>query len=214
MQKLLSYLTLALVLVVLFFVIGGGFGGGGVTNYDSLDLLPIQSSENALVVRNSDGTAQLTVSGSGGVTFASGTILSSTLDVTGETHLQRLIQGGTVATFTSSATVVTAAEVCASSVFSYSIAPTGAAGTLTLPTKATLDSDCLSTNGDMMDLIIINTNANSASTVTVTAGTSTTLVGIDGNADVISGGDSALLKFVPLSSTELWVYIADLADAD
>lgn len=216
MNKILSYSIPVLLVAILFLQIisfGGGRAAGGISNFDSLDLRPEVSGDNALVVRNSSGVAQFTIDGSGVTTLVGATSLSSSLTVAGESNLDTLIQGGDITLFNSSVAAPTAAQVCDSSVFSWTLG-VGDNGTLTLPAEDDLDSDCLAADGDMLELIVINTSSNSASTVTITAGASTTLVGPSSTDDIINGGNSALLKFLLLPSSELWVSVVEYVDAD
>lgn len=56
---------------------------GGVTNFDSLQLKPVSSSDNALEVENSSGTDRLVVDGSGDTTISGSLTQSGDVSVSG-----------------------------------------------------------------------------------------------------------------------------------
>lgn len=133
-----------------------------------------------------DGTAIIDGSGNvdGSITSDTGTF-SSTLDVTGaatfgstvtitgETAVGNFIGGGSVATIYGT-TTLTAANLCDNSVFIVKTAKgahKASAGmvTLTTPATTTLYADCLDSNGEWRELLVVN-NATTAIDILFSAG--------------------------------------------
>ncbi len=241
MNNIYKVLIGAAVGLLIGLVIGWALAGnsyGGVTNYDSLQLQPSSSSDDALDVRNSGGTSRLVVSGSGvitlsGATTISGTAaLSSTLTVSGETQLSTLVHGGDELSMASSTTrfssstgvyTMTAADICNNSIISvedWTGAPTGTA-IFALPTVTTLFADCLDTHGDVKEFLFRNEASTAGSSTRIVAGTNIVLTESDNSSGadvVIAGSNSATIKLWRLNATAtssgVQVYVEELRDAD
>lgn len=155
---------------------------------------------------------QFTVSRLGAV-VTSGTLTATTSDV----RVKNPVQTGAVTNLASSSVAtLTAAQVCDSSVIQKGDWTGNASSTaiLNLPTAANLYADCLTTNGDTYTFTFRNTAVAAASTTAIIANTSTTLVGIDANADVIAGANEAVIRLVRYSATELLAFIDEFTAAD
>lgn len=124
--------------------------------------------------------------------------------------------GGVTVLASSSVRTLTAAEVCDSAVIVRGDWAGIASSTaeVVLPSAGTLFADCLTANGDSFTFLFRNTNATSASTTAVIAGASTTLVGLDSNADIINGANEAFIRLVRYSATELVAHIVEATAAD
>mgnify|MGYP001619548180 FL=1 len=135
----------------------------------------------------------------------------------GETRINMPRQTGTILTIASSSVnTLTAAQVCDNSVIAKNSWDGIASSTAitNLPTAAALFADCLPTNGDTFSIIFRNLHTVAGSSTAITAGASTTLVGVDANSDIINGANEALLEFVRYSATELIVIIREYTAAD
>lgn len=185
------------------------FGGsvlGGVTNYDSLQLQPSSSSDNALDVRNSGGTSRFVVSGSGVITLSGATTLSGTLTATSDVRLKSSIETGVISTVVGGgAGVITNAQACDGSLVN-STASTTAASTLTLPVAENMFGDCLTTSGDSVTFFIREL---SASTTVITAGSASTTIAIDNGGTVTLGAvGSAKITLTRFSDTLMWAFVS------
>jgi hypothetical protein len=198
MTKLLSYspliqvLTLILVGVLVFG--GSSVSLGGTTNYDALDVTDGYYVDGSQVV---DGSGNWI-----------GVISSANdLTVTGDVRLKSPIFSGSIGSivYTAGATtsVITAAQVCDGN-YATTTPSITAASTLNTPSMVTLVADCLTTNGDTAELVVLNTTA---STTVVTAGASSTLYydGATGGSATLAASSMAILKFIRTSATTLLI---------
>ncbi len=147
-------------------------------------------------------------------TISTANLITATggITATGDIRLKNPVQTGSVAALTGGTTsTVSAANICDSNVITYT--PTGANSSTTLPTAAQMFADCLTTNGDEVDIVFRNLSV-AASTTIIVANTSSTLVGVSANDDIIDGQGEALLRFVRASATELLVFISEYVAAD
>lgn len=138
---------------------------------------------------------------------------SSTLTISGESQMQRIVSGGTVtaSSSTSGANTITAAQLCDSSVLQISsVHPDVVA---TLPATSTLAADCLDTVGDRLTLLFMNTSALAATTTTITTNTDYQLLSDDANGDIIAGLDSAIITITRLA-TEMIVTVVPVTSAE
>lgn len=121
--------------------------------------------------------------------------------------------GGKKTTLTAGATVtITADQFCDSSILSF--APSQATASTTLPTAASINSQCLTTDGQRHSLWFTNTGA-AASTTIMKAGTGMVLMEPDGQNVVIAGSTSkVMIDCVRYTSTEVWCTIDEVIDAD
>ena len=134
-----------------------------------------------------------------------------------ETRINMPRQTGSVLNMASSAVAtLTAAQVCDNSVVQKGDWAGIASSTaiVNLTTAASLFADCLTTNGDRFSILFRNTNATAGSSTLIVAGASTTLVGVDSNADVINGVNEAVINFIRYSATELVADIREITAAD
>ena len=121
---------------------------------------------------------------------------------------------GTVTTLTAGATTSapTGAQVCDTRIFVWE--PGGANSTTTLPGAAALYADCLTTNGDGLELLFVN--ATGTNVVNIVAGASTTLL-IDQGASssvIIGANATARLQLWRRSVTDLQAIVEVLVDGD
>ncbi len=222
MKKLESYSigiqVLVLILIGYMAFSNSSVSLGGVSNFDSLHLKPAVAGDNALEVENNSGTDQLVVHGAGGVTISGTSTISGASTISGEARIAGLRRTGSVATLsTSTPPVVTAAQVCGNPIWNQPdwTGRASSTDTVTLPSAGDVFSDCLTTNGDSFGpILFVNSASAAASTTLITAGASSTLIGVDGNADVINGGNKAYLNFHRYSATEMVVEVREATDAD
>ena len=134
----LAILIAAVALVLSLFAFGGGDIPvlGGVTNFDILDV-----TDGYRV----DGTERIS---------GTGAFVPTTIAASGEAQLRQLVHGGDVTSISSGSETFTAAQVCNTSIFRYT--PTASATVLTMPSAASMISDCLDTVGDMKRVIFEN----------------------------------------------------------
>lgn len=205
MNKLTSYLSLGLQVVILVFVGVLVFGGstvfGGTTNYDALDV-----TDGYYV----DGTQVITGSGvwSGAISSSNTATLSGTVSLTGTNRFTAPVSVGTKTILTggNSTTTITAAQACANNYFEY--APSVANASATLPTQATLNATCLTTTGDRIGPILWKNTSNAASTTLFAAGASTTIIYANASTTTgaaptaLAGGKYARLMFLNTSSSD------------
>ena len=211
-KKLLSYalpIIQVLTLILVIALIGSGSKSlGGTTNYDALDVTDGISVDSTNVF---DGSGNLSLTGSRTATIA------GILTGTGDVRLKVPVQSGTVTTIASSSVdTLTAAQVCDSPVIAKASWDGIASSTAitTLPSAATMFADCLTTNGDSIQITFRNLHTTAGSSTAITAGASSTLVGVDANSDIINGANEALLEFIRYSATELIVVIREFTAAD
>ena len=148
---------------------------------------------------------------------ASGTLHTNDEQFLAETRINMPRQTGTILTIASSSVdTLTAAQVCDNSVIAKNSWDGIASSTAitTLPTAATLIADCLTTNGDSFKFIFRNLHTTAGSSTLIVAGTNTTLVGVDSNADVINGANEAVITLTRYSATEVIADIRELTAAD
>lgn len=153
-----------------------------------------------------------TTSVSGGFTASGGLTATGALTGSGDVRLKVPVQTGTVTAVNNTSTLtLTAAQICDSSVI---VATSSAvATTTTLPTANLMYGDCLTTNGDSITIAFRNIGS-AASTTYITAGASTTLVGVTANDDIIDGGSEATLRFERVSASEMVVKLLEFVAAD
>jgi len=139
--------------------------------------------------------------------------IEGTFGATSDVRVKKPVTTGASTTLTSGATVsITAAQVCDNSLINFNPA-TPAVGTTTLPTGITLAADCLTTNGDSVEVLFRNLSA-ATTTQLKAADASTTLIGEAATDDVVAAAGWELLKFVRLTATTMAVYITTFVDAD
>mgnify|MGYP001617716259 FL=1 len=160
---------------------------GGVNVADSSDYPVSLGADDGTHITKLSVLETLDVSST--VTFSGNLSVGGTLTqvgaatFTGELRAP-VVLTGSIATFTATSTA-TAAQVCDSS--HWIVTPVTTTPTLTLPTTTTLFADCLTTNGDVVELSVA-----SVTTSTILA------VGTGGNADLASTLTIALDKSVKL----------------
>ncbi len=199
-MPIIQILTLILVVFMLFN--GNSNSLGGTTNYDALDTTDGYSVDGTAIV---DSSGNLTITG------------TRTASVAGDVRLKVPVQTGTVTTIASSSVdTLTAAQVCDSSVIAKNSWNGIASSTAitNLPSAASVYADCLTTNGDRFSILFRNLHTTAASSTAIVAGASTTLVGVDANADIINGVNEAVLNFSRYSDTEMIVDIREITAAD
>ena len=208
---LLGALVLAVGLIIGLAVGGGGpvSVGGLVHSQQEIFVAGLKAGSSEEEVIDSSGyfTGTLSLSSSDSVTNAGTLTQSGAATFSDDTTLKSPVFSGTYATIpqTTGATssVITAANVCDSVMATTTPSITGAS-TLTTPSAATLFSDCLTTNGDMEYLYVLNTTA---STTVVTAGTSSTIAydGSTGGSVTLAASSWAFLRFLRTSATAVVV---------
>jgi len=207
-KKLLYVLGGAAVLVIGIIVLGaspsGKLGGGLVNNINPIFTEGLRASLDATQVINS--SAQLVSQ----INTALTSVFSGSFTATGENRITNPKRTGPVTALTGNATsVVTAANVCDSSILTKT--NSAASASTTFPTAAAMFADCLTTNGDEVNLTFRNLGVNAASTTILVAAASTTMIG---ETSTIDGGDEALLKFVRYSDTEMLIFVDEYSAAD
>jgi hypothetical protein len=153
------------------------------------------------------GTANdLSVDSSGNLTT------TGTAAITGETRAP-LVELGSLTTLaaTSTATTLTAAQVCNSNVIEWDVTTTSS--TLTLPTAANLVADCLTANGDQIEFIFDATSA-STTIVTITTGSGIELIGSASTDDLIDNGNQARVTLWRTSASAVLGEVEELVAAD
>ena len=178
---------------------------------DSLGALGITRMPNSgmamryLTISTTAGTAS---AGTDGALSVGGTA-----SITGETRAPVVETGSiTTLTATSTATVLTAAQVCDSNVIQWDTY--GVSSTLTFPAATTTVADCLTTNGDSITLLFDNITTSTSAVVTLTAGTGIELVGSGSGDDLIDGENQAFIRLTRTSATALIVEVEELVAAD
>lgn len=139
----------------------------------------------------------------GSTTLTGNVSFSGTLNVSGEANLGSLIQGGNVTTLTGgtvTTTVMTASQICDSSVINWLGDNSFGAATATFPSETDLTNDCLTAVGDTKTILYRNT-AITGSTTQLVAGTDMTIMVIDTNNSLIDGGNAALVTFIYVSAS-------------
>lgn len=137
------------------------------------------------------------------VSFSGALTLSAALTSTGDTSFTKaVVQGGSVTALTSVATsTLTAAQVCDSSLLT--ITPVTTTPTITFPSTSTLFTDCLTSNGQFVDV----TYKSITTSTIIAAGTGGTL-GFSSSATV-AAGKTALLRVIRDSAT---TYLLELVN--
>lgn len=113
-----------------------------------------------------------------------------------------LIEWGDIATLdtTSTAQVLTGAQVCDNNIIAWNNDTTSS--TLTLPSATQTVAACLTSNGQSITLLYDNTSTNT-SIVTLTAGTGVDLIGENAGDDLIDNGNSARIRITRESATAI-----------
>lgn len=153
----------------------------------------------------------LTVTGTS--TFTGTTTMTGALAVNGEARA-KLVELGSLTTLaaTSTATTLTAAQVCDSNMIQWDTQ--AASSTLTLPTAANIVADCLTANGDHVSFIFDNVTTSTGSVVTITANTGIELVGTNANNDLVDGENQAIIDLWRVSATAVIAEVRELVAAD
>ncbi len=221
--KILIWLSLAIACVALILSLTSNVTTlpiGGVTNYDSLQLQSEVSSDNVLDIRDTSGTSKFTIDGSGNITTWSGTVSASgAFTLSGELNTQRIIEGGTKTTLTatSTATTLTAAQVCNSAIIEWDVS--GTSSTLSMASTSLVVADCSTQTGDSFRFLLRNISG-SGEYITVAADdtTSMTLREPSGGDVIIQNAESAFIDYyiTLASSTDSTsdVVVTSLQEAD
>lgn len=121
--------------------------------------------------------------------------------------------GGKITTLTTGNTVTVLPEqFCDASILKF--ATTIANASTTLPTSASITSECLTQDGQRHSFWFANISTTAASTTIVKAGTGMILMEPDGQNVVIGGGNKVLIDCVRNTSAEVWCVIDETIDAD
>lgn len=150
-------------------------------------------------------------------TFGATTTVNATLVAT-KVDAGSLVQGGSVLAITTASTTLSSTQVCEYSVITQ-IATTSkttaeSVGTLTLPTQATLEADCLKTDGDMVTLLFRNSTSSFGASTTIAAGNGIDLLEPSGGDVIIVPQESVRLDFTRESSSTTTVEVTSLQKAD
>lgn len=148
------------------------------------------------------------------VTISDDLVVTDDVTVSGETNLAKTIQGGSVysgTTTPSASFTLVAADLCDNSYIG--ITPSAVIN-MTLPATTTLFADCLTANGDFIDVVFGNNSATTATTTTIVAGTGIDLQEPDGQNVVIGGLNYAQIRIMRISSTEAVAFIDETIPAD
>jgi len=153
--------------------------------------------------------------------FKAGSTNQSSIDssgnfvTTGSIDVGRFRQGGTVTTLYAS-TTLTAAQVCNSSVISVAASSTvhQAGITLTFPATSTLYSDCLTINGDSIDLLIVNATSSSGASTTFAEGTGIEMKHATTSGIIVAPQEISKITFTRLNDGTSSVEIVNLVDGD
>jgi len=141
--------------------------------------------------------------------------VTGTSAFTGEAVFGKTIQGGGVyagTTTPAASFTLVAADLCDNSYIG--VTPSKAVINMTLPATTTLFADCLTTNGDFIDVVIGNNSATAATTTTIVAGAGIDLQEPDGQNVVIGGLNYAQVRIMRISSTEAVAIIDETIPAD
>ena len=170
---------------------------------------------NGAAIFNSD----MTVGSGGTITFGSPVTVTSTLDVQGETHLARLIQGGSKITLTATSTAqeLTAPQACNPGFVEWDV--NGTSSTLSMASTSLVVADCAPTTGDRFGFYLRNISG-SGEYITVAADdtNSMTLREPSGGDVIIQNGESAYIEYlITLASgtdSTSDVYVTSMQEAD
>ena len=138
----------------------------------------------------------------------------SGLTVTGDTVVDKFVQGGSVysgTTTPSASFTFTADDFCDNSYIG--ITPSAVINA-TLPATTTLFADCLTSDGDFIDVVFGNNSPTAATTTTIVAGAGIDLQEPDGQNVVIGGLNYAQIKIMRISSSEAVAIIDETIPAD
>lgn len=145
--------------------------------------------------------------------------LSGTLDVDGESDLDKVLTSGDTATSTLSDNVtLTAAQMCDSSYIGYD--PNGSGRNVTTADAADLIADCMDETGKISLGFVLENLADAAESLTVVVGTNVDLLEPSGGDVVIDQNEEAYIKIwrQPLSShnpsSTIKVYVESIQAAD
>lgn len=167
---------------------------GGTTNYNSLQLTPAASSDNALLVEDAAGNDILTITGFGVATFSS------------STQVDRLRYGNGYLAISAS-TTLSAAQVCNNSIVDVSWSNENRLR-LVFPTSTSLTADCLQAIGDQKWLYVRNLASQEASSTVLQAGPSSTIrflsatTTYEGASTTIYGGWSSSIQLIYVTSSQ------------
>lgn len=194
MNKTTTIVTiLALVVgLVAGYAIAGitGQGVGGPTTYSRTNLVGDLHSGMQGVRMISDGELVGPINTSEEVTL-SGDVRTTNLTRTGQISV-------------STSTTLTASEVCNNSTIVSNVI---ASKTVTLPTATNLFADCLTSNGDRLDLMLYNVSS-AASTTVIAAGASSTLKYSNASSTAtIPGGAGATVSLIRTAADAIIVMI-------
>ena len=192
-SPIIQVLTLILVGVLVF---GGGsvLRLGGTTNYDALDVTDGYYVDASQVI---DGSGNWV--GTGTFTLANTLIQSGASYFTGAL-IADSIGSGILINVDATSTILTAANICDNTIVNRTV--TDYTASTTLPAATLLQADCLGTNGSYRDVLFRN-NGTATTTMVFTAGASTTLqTASSTGTSAIAGGNSGLLRFYSVTSTE------------
>ncbi|KKL55489.1 hypothetical protein LCGC14_2254890 [marine sediment metagenome] len=206
--KTFIWLSLAIACVALFLSLTVRTGDtvlsvGGITNYDSLQLQPEVSGDNALDVRDSSGTSKFVIDGSGNITTLSGTVaVSGDITATGAFIPDSIGSGVFTISYGGSGdttSTLSTANVCDNTLANWLV--TNISST-TLPDAKPLQDDCLGTSGSYRDFLVRNTGVATA-TMNFIPGASSTIqfASSTGNA-IVAGGSAIVLRFYNVTTTE------------
>lgn len=128
---------------------------------------------------------------------------SSTLAISGEAQMKRVVLGGSVAATTSAAVseIMQAADFCDYSAITYTLANTVDTINITLPASSTLAADCLDTLGDSQSIMLYNLNSVAASTTVIVAGAGIKLEKASTTSATLAGGNIAEITIQRVSET-------------
>lgn len=160
---------------------------------------------------------QFEVSNVGVLTSSGAMTQSGAFTATGESRINRVRNTGSVLTIaTTSVGTLTGDQFCDNGlvIFPDWAGVASSTAILNLPSFANAITSCLSTDGDEFTFWIYNEASAAASTTLIVAGASTTLTGLDSNADVLNGGNKLLVTVSRASSTQMTVDLVEKTDAD
>lgn len=205
-----NWINTALIVAVGILVLVGGnqSGVGGGTRFPN-GLSADGISPSAGEVRGTTLTITSAVALGGAAT------LSSTLDVTGNTSVGRLTEGGSVrATTTTVATeTLTEAQLISNYVFNYTGSATAAAITVTLPATSTMTT-LMPNAGDSSTWVFENDYGAAATTTTIAAGTGIDLQEPDGQNVVIAFTNKAYVSCYRRADTDVVCSVTETIPAD
>jgi hypothetical protein len=205
-MKALTFIAIGLAVLALIFSFVAlqspqSFGGSTSAAWSAASF-QVSGTE---VISNSRGFSGTTISGTTG-TF------SSTLTVSGETTLEKLVLGGATTSLAAAATAISASEMCDNALIQQ--APTASSVTLYLATSGALMGDCIPNPGDKMFTLYDNT-AVIGSTVTLAASdTATILLEPTGGDVLVTDIEYAEISCLNIDDTNVACSVVTLQDAD